>query len=102
MAPPKSSDVLDKLMWDSPISESRWRGFRKRRPGIEAFTSLAAFEEAALNELDFSLSEHELATLGRLLKRGVKIELEVFIRSHGANPIFEPQGEIDAPLEVAK
>src|SRR3954469_12765354 len=99
---PKSSDVLETLMWDLPIPGSRWRGFRRRRPGIEAFASLAAFEEAALNELDFGLADHELATLGRLLKRGVKIELEVFIRSHGPNPIFDPQTEIDAPVEVAK
>ncbi|MFN0117720.1 MAG: hypothetical protein ACKVQC_05425 [Elusimicrobiota bacterium] len=83
------------MNWDCPIPLKRWQGFRSKRMGIEAFLSKENFEQAALSELESGLSEHELKTLGRLLERGKKTELEVFIRSHGSNPLFDS----DAPLE---
>ncbi len=89
-------------MWSSPIPEKRWFGFRRKFRGTSAFESLGNFEEAALNELGSSLEEHEAATLGRLLARGKKVEIEMFIRTHGANPLFEPQGDLDVPVGIAK
>jgi hypothetical protein len=88
--------------WKSPLPEQRWRGFRRLHRGTEAFKTLDVFEAAQVAELDECLVEHEKKTLGRLLKRGKKIEIDVFIRSHGPNPIFDPQAEIDIPVGVAK
>lgn len=88
--------------WNSPIPEARWRGFRRAQRGVEAFKTLDSFEAAQLAELDEGLVEHEKKTLGRLLRRSKKIEIDVFIRSHGPNPIFNPQTEIDAHVGVAK
>ncbi|MCG3205236.1 MAG: hypothetical protein KCHDKBKB_01955 [Elusimicrobia bacterium] len=89
-------------MWNSPIPEQRWRGFRREKPGVAAFESLASFEQASLSELKESLADHELVTLGRLLARGKKEEIEVFIRTHGPNPLFDPHCELDVPVGVAK
>jgi hypothetical protein len=90
------------MNWNSPIPEQRWRGRRRAHIGTDAFSSLAKFEEAALSELEESLTEQELKALGRLLERGQKVELELFTRTHGANPLFDPQAELDVPIGVAK
>ncbi len=87
--------------WSSPIAEARWRGFRRVHRGIEAFVSAANFEQAELSELEESLDDYERETLGRLISRGNKSELEIFLRTHGANPIFPPQNEIDVEVGVA-
>jgi hypothetical protein len=88
--------------WNSPIPEERWRGRRRRHVGVEAFASLEKFEDAAASELEESFNEQELKALARLLERGQKVELDLFTRSHGANPIFDPQAELDVPVGVAK
>lgn len=88
--------------WNAPIPEKRWRGFRRVNRGTEAFKSLENFEAAQVSELEEGLEDYERKTLGRLLKRGKKIEIDVFIRSHGPNPIFDPQAEIDVPVGVAR
>ena len=88
--------------WSSPIPEARWRGFRVKHRGIEAFKNHNQFEEAQVSELEHSLEEHEREALARLIKRGVKDEMEVFLRTHGANPISDPNGTIDVPIGVAK
>jgi hypothetical protein len=88
--------------WNSPIPEERWRGRRRRKPGVEAFASLAAFEEAAQSELEEAYNEQELKALSRLLDRSQKVELDLFTRTHGANPIFDPLAELDIPVGVAK
>ena len=88
--------------WSSPIPEDRWRGFRHVQRGVEAFKSLDSFEMAELSELDNCLTDHEKQTLGRLLARGKKDEIELFIRTHGANPISDPEGIINVPIGVAK
>ena len=89
-------------MWHSPVPENRWRGFRRKLSGTAAFESLSSFEQASLSELENSLADHEAATLGRLLARGNKVEIEVFVRTHGPNPIFDPQAELDIPVGAAK
>lgn len=89
-------------MWNSPIPEQRWRGFRREKNGVAAFESLANFEQASLSELQESLVEHEAATLGRLLARGKKEELEVFVRTHGANPLVDPQSNLNVVVGIAK
>jgi hypothetical protein len=88
--------------WNSPIPESRWRGRRQRQRGAEAFASLSAFEDASLSELEEAFTEQELKALARLLERGQKVELDLFTRTHGANPLFDPQAELDVPIGVAK
>ena len=93
---------MSSLPWDSPVPQKRWEGFRRLHRGLPAFQTLKQFEEAELSELEESLSEHELKTLGRLLERANKLELEVFIHSHGANPLFDPQADIDTQVGVAK
>gem|GEM_PF-4496214 len=97
----KKADTL-KESWTSPIPEERWRGFRHLHRGVAAFQSLENFEAAQLNELDNSLEDHEKKALGRLLKMGKKDELEIFIRTHGANPISDPHAPINVPIHVAK
>lgn len=89
-------------MWNSPVPQRRWFGFRHERPGPAAFASLSEFERAALDEITQSLADHEALTLGRLLARGKKTEIEMFIRTHGANPIFDPQRELEGDVGVAK
>lgn len=89
-------------MWNSPIPEKRWLGFRDINKGVAAFESLEKFEAAALNELQVGFEGHEAATLGRLLARGKKLEAEVFVRTHGPNPISDPNAEPDVPVGVAK
>ncbi len=89
-------------MWHSPVPEKRWRGFRRELSGTAAFESLSNFERASVNELENGLAEHELATLGRLLARGNKVEIEVFVRTHGPNPIFDPQGDLNIAIGAAK
>lgn len=88
--------------WPSPIPAKRWWGFRKDHPGKEAFVSTETFNIAQQSELFAGMPLRERASLGRLLKRGQKIEIEVFLRTHGPNPLFDPQAEIDIPLGVAK
>jgi hypothetical protein len=88
-------------MWNSPIPEKRWKGFRSQNRGKEAFLNLSKFEEAVLSELQNSLEEHEISSLGRLLSRGKKPEIELFIRTHGPNPLFDPQGELEFNVGVA-
>lgn len=88
--------------WHSPVPQKRWEGARRHLRGPEAFLSKENFEKAQLDELESALAEHELKTLGRLLTRGNKLELEVFLRTHGVNPIFNPKDEIDVPVGVAK
>lgn len=88
--------------WGSPVPEERWRGFRSVHRGHAAFSSRAVFEEAAASELENSLKEHERQALGRLLERGQKAEIELFLRTHGANPISDPQAAINVPVRVAK
>jgi len=94
-------EKVQKTVWDSPIMERRWRGYRQISRGIEAFSSLESFEQAEKSELEESLDDYERETLGRLLARGNKAELEVFIRTHGANPLFPPEIEIDLEVGVA-
>src|SRR5687768_10269119 len=89
-------------MWSSPIPEKRWTGFRDEHRGTAAFDSLSAFETAQLSELRNALSEHDLETLGRLINRGKKLEIEVFVRTHGPNPLFDPQRELEVPVGVAR
>lgn len=88
-------------MWNSPVPEKRWAGQRTEFKGTTAFESLQNFEAATQKELEASLEEHELVNLGRLIQMGKKMELELFIRTHGANPIFDPQAELDVPVGVA-
>src|SRR5581483_5169470 len=87
-----------RLMWNSPIPERRWLGFRRRHRGADAFASLEKFEQAQLSELEEALSEHEAAALGRLLELGKKQEAELFVRTHGPNPLFDPQKDLDVPV----
>ncbi len=89
-------------MWTSVVPEKRWTGFRRLNKGVAAFASLSEFEKAAMDELLQSLADHELVTLGRLLERGKKAEIESFIRTHGANPLFDPQRELEWPVGVVK
>lgn len=89
-------------MWNSAIPEQRWAGFRRRLRGPEAFVSVQNFEEAQALELTDALSEHDAETLGRLLARGQKAEIELFVRTHGPNPIFDPAKDLDVPVGVAK
>jgi hypothetical protein len=89
-------------MWNSPIPEKRWTGFRDVNRGPAAFESLAHFEAAQLSELQASFPDHELVTLGRLLARGKKLEIEVFVRTHGPNPLFDPQRDLEVPVGVAR
>lgn len=88
--------------FSSPISYQRWKGFRRELQGVDAFKSVQDFERAQLGELYFSLSELDRKTLGRLLSRGQKQEIENFIRTHGANPIFDPLHDLDHKVGVAK
>jgi len=88
--------------WSSPLSEERWKGYRSQLRGVAAFKSLYDFEKAQVLELDGCLSDHEKETLGRLLSRGNKSEMEIFIRGHGANPIFPPQEPLGFDVGVAK
>ncbi|OVE78261.1 hypothetical protein BVX98_00905 [bacterium F11] len=88
--------------WSSPIPESRWRGFRSKHKGVEAFKSLEKFEQAQLSELEHSLEDHEKKALSPLLAQGKKDAIEIFIRTHGANPISDPGGSINIPVGVAK
>ncbi len=89
-------------MWNSPIPEKRWRGVRRESPGIAAFQTVASFEKAAVDELQRGLADHEAATVGRLIALNKKVELEVFIRTHGPNPLFDPAADLDVPVGVAK
>src|SRR4051794_33186888 len=89
-------------MWNSPIPERRWSGFRRKLRGAQAFASLQTFEEAQVLELTDGFSEHEAQTLGRLLARGNKSEIELFVRTHGPNPIFDPQRDLEVAVGVAK
>ena len=52
--------------------------------------------------MEETFNEQELKALGRLLERGQKMELDVITRTHGANPIFDPQAELDVPVGVSK
>ncbi len=88
--------------WSSTVPPKRWWGFRRDKPAVAAFSSLEDFVIAQQSELYASLPVHERAALGRLLSRGQKIEIEVFLRTHGANPLFDPQAELDFPVGVAK
>jgi len=99
---PKVKDISNQQRWTSPIPEERWKGFRRVHRGLEAFKSLPQFEEAQISELENSLEEHERQALGRLLARGKKTEIEIFIRTHGANPISDPQAEVNVAVGVAK
>lgn len=89
-------------MWNSPIPETRWTGLRRDHRGVEAFKSLTNFEQALVSELQYALSDHDAETLGRLLHRNKKSEIELFIRTHGPNPIFDPQKELDVEVGVAR
>lgn len=91
-----------KTTWNTPVPEIRWKGFRRVNRGVEAFQSLDKLEAAQVSELEESLSDHERQTLGRLLSRGKKLEIDIFIRSHGSNPLFHPQDDIDVSVGVAK
>lgn len=89
-------------MWNSLIPERRWIGFRRSHRGAAAFTSLEKFEQAQLSELQEALAPHEAVALGRLLDLGKKAEAELFIRTHGPNPIFDPQKNLDVTVGVAR
>lgn len=91
-----------RLMWKSPLPERRWTGFRRVHRGAEAFVSRAAFEEAEVSELQEALSEHDAETLGRLLQRCHKPEIDLFVRTHGPNPIFDPARELDVQVGIAR
>lgn len=97
-----SKKETPRLMWNSPIPERRWLGFRRLNRGAAAFASLEAFEKAQVSELEEAFAEHEAAALGRLLELGKKQEAELFVRTHGPNPIFDPQNELDLPVGVAR
>lgn len=88
--------------WNAVIPPERWFGFRHSPQGISAFESLSLFEEALVNEVNAAFSDHELVTLSRLLKPEKKIELEVFTRTHGPNPLFNPYDEFEPSLGIAK
>src|SRR5688572_30632957 len=88
--------------WTSPVPERRWFGARVDFPGLQAFESFENFKRAQMSELYASLEDHERVTLARLLNRGQKVEIEVFIRGHGANPIFDPHQDLDLPVGVAE
>src|SRR5688572_20130204 len=89
-------------MWNSPIPEPRWRGFRRVHRGTAAFESLEKFEQAQVSELQEALADHEAETLGRLLERCKKPEVEIFVRTHGPNPILDPGKELEVPVGVAR
>ncbi len=93
---------MDTIKWPSVIPAKRWQGFRRDFKGTTAFSSLENFKIAQQSELYSSLSQHERETLGRLLKRGQKVELDIFVRTHGANPLFSPQEEAGVKVGVAK
>jgi len=101
-SPKNPPSAVKEPVWNSIIPHARWNGFRRHSEGIKAFASLEAFETAQLSELEFGLEEHEKKTLGRLLARGKKPEIEVFTRTHGPNPVIDPKKEWDAPVGVAK
>src|SRR5712671_6864317 len=97
-----SPKETSRLMWNSPIPERRWTGFRRVHRGAAAFQSLSQFEQSQVSELQEGLADHEASALGRLLERCRKQEVEVFIRTHGPNPIFDPQNELEVPVGVAR
>jgi hypothetical protein len=90
------------VLWNSPVPEARWRGRRDRHKGAAAFASKNIFEEAQQSELQESLSLPERQTLHRLLQRGQKAELELFTRTHGANPLFDPNADLNLPVGLVK
>src|SRR5688572_3628161 len=89
-------------IWKSPIPQKRWLGFRREYTGTPAFESLERFQVAQMMELGYGLADRELETLGRLVKRGQTVEIEVFIRTHGPNPIFDPGQELELKVGVAR
>jgi len=97
-----SQKETSRLMWNSPIPEPRWQGFRRVLRGAPAFTSLDNFEKSQVSELQEALADHESTALGRLLKEGKKAEAELFVRTHGPNPIFNPQEPLDVAVGVAR
>jgi hypothetical protein len=88
-------------VWRSAVPLERWFGLRTAHPANDAFLSVPNFEAALVSELEEGLKDHEKQALGRLLKRGVKLEIEVFVRTHGPNPVFDPQDELDVQVGVA-
>lgn len=89
-------------MWNSAIPERRWTGFRHVHRGPAAFASLETFEQAQMSELQEALADHEVVALGRLLDLGKKAEAELFIRTHGPNPLFDPKEPLNVPVGVAR
>lgn len=93
---------IESTRWNCPVPEKRWKGFRERYSGIEAFRSWRCFEEAQMDELRSSLSQQERLSLGRLLERAQKPELEVFTRTRGCNPLFDPETDLNMVVGIAK
>ncbi len=89
-------------MWNSPIPEIRWTGVRREHRGTDAFKSSANFERAQVSELQYALSNHDAETLGRLFHRNKKSEIELFIKTHGPNPIFDPLKDLDVVVGIPR